>query len=71
MTQDMDCTCDRYEGRAIACPLHYPPKTFTKLRWDFWGDNQLPLFMVWREYWEEGKVIHAYVLFNSMDWIGF
>jgi hypothetical protein len=42
----------------------------TTIRFGFKGRRQLPLFMVWREYWERGEVIHAAVLFNSMDWIG-
>ena len=42
-------------------------------RMAFWSRNQLPFFMVWREYFygNEQKVIHAVVLFNSLDWIGF
>lgn len=44
-----------------------PPTT--KLRWGFKGRNQLPLFMVWREVWDGGEVVHADVLFNTQDWI--
>ena len=25
---------------------------------------------VWREFWEDGEVVHANLLFNSWDWIG-
>ena len=42
----------------------------TKLRWGFKSRKQLYLFMVWREYWEAGEVVHAVVLFSSRDWIG-
>ena len=42
----------------------------TKVRWGFRGKTQLPLFMVWREFWERDEVVHADVLFNSRDWIG-
>lgn len=42
----------------------------TKLRFGFKGKNQLPLFMVWKEWWEDGDVVYAKVLFNSMRWIG-
>ena len=44
--------------------------SMTKMRWGFRGKTQLPLFMVWREFWERGEVVHADVLFNSRDWIG-
>ncbi len=42
----------------------------TKVRWGLKSKNQIPLFMVWREFWEDGEVVHANVLFNSYDWIG-
>lgn len=43
----------------------------TKVRWGFKSKKQLPLFMVWREFYDEsGDVEHASVLFNSRDWIG-
>ncbi len=45
--------------------------TMTKIRFGFKGRDQLPLFMVWREYIEDGEVFFAKVLFNSRDWIGF
>lgn len=43
----------------------------TVLRFGFRGKNQLPLFMIWREYWENGEVVYAIVVFNSRNWIGF
>jgi hypothetical protein len=43
----------------------------TGLRCGFRSKNQLPLFMMWREYYDDSyNVIYARVLFNSMDWIG-
>ncbi len=42
----------------------------TKIRFGFRSKRQLPLFMIWKEYWECGEVTFASVLFNSMDWIG-
>lgn len=45
----------------------------TRIRWGFKSKTQLPLFMIWREYLDgpaEGEVVHAVVLFDSMDWIG-
>jgi hypothetical protein len=41
-----------------------------KIRFGFKGKDQLPLFMVWKEYWEGGEVVFAKVLFSSLDWIG-
>lgn len=35
----------------------------TKIRFGFKGKSQLPLFMVWREYWERGEVTYAEVIF--------
>lgn len=43
----------------------------TKRRWGFKSKNQLPLFMIWEEDWENDEVVYARVIFNSMDWIGF
>lgn len=44
------------------------------VKWGFKSKNQLPLFMVWEEFWGcmngEMQVIHANVLFNSKNWIG-
>lgn len=40
-----------------------------KIRWGFKGRKQLALFMVWKEIWENGEVVHAYVLFSSRDWV--
>ena len=42
--------------------------TTTKIRWGIKGKKQLPLFMVWEEFLYRGNVIHANVLFNTMDW---
>lgn len=42
----------------------------TKTRWGFKSRTQLPLFMVWREYWQDGDVVHVTVLFSTRDWIG-
>ena len=36
----------------------------TKLRIGFKGRNQLPWVLVWREYWEDGEVVFARVLFK-------
>lgn len=42
------------------------------IRCGFKGRGQLPLFMIWREYQnDKGDVYDAYVIFNSMNWIGF
>lgn len=41
-----------------------------KIKYGFKSKNQLPLFMIWREYRERNKVVFAEVLFNSKDWIG-
>lgn len=44
----------------------------TRVRWGFKSKTQLPLFMVWREYFDDhGEVVHASVLFTTRDWIGF
>lgn len=40
-------------------------------RWGFKSKTQLPLFMIWDEYWENGEVLNAMMVFNSRDWIGF
>lgn len=42
----------------------------TRVRWGFKSKNQMPLFMVWREYWCDGEVVNARVIFNSIRWIG-
>jgi hypothetical protein len=39
----------------------------TKLRFGFRSKKQLPLFMLWREYWEDGVVVFAHEIF-SIDW---
>lgn len=43
----------------------------TRVRFGFKGKNQLPLFMVWREFVDdEGRVYHGSVIFCSLDFIG-
>lgn len=37
----------------------------THIRFGFKGRNQLPLFMVWREYLHDGECLYASVIFNS------
>lgn len=41
----------------------------TKRRWAFKSKKQLPLFMVWDEYWHDGEVEYASVVFNTANWI--
>ncbi|KJS85017.1 MAG: hypothetical protein JM58_09640 [Peptococcaceae bacterium BICA1-8] len=36
----------------------------TKIRFGFKSKNQTPLFMVWKEYWENDKLTFAEVLFE-------
>lgn len=43
----------------------------TKIKFGFKGRKQKPLFMVWREFYENGEVCFGTVIFNSRDWIGF
>jgi hypothetical protein len=46
----------------------------TKIRFGFKGKNQLPLFLMWREYWSCGVVVHAEVLFEIPEpsrWFNF
>ena len=45
-------------------------KIETKIKWGFKSSRQLPLFMIWKEYWEQGEVVYGEVLFDSIDWIG-
>lgn len=45
-------------------------KTRVVRHWGFKGPKQLPLFMIWEEYWDNGEVSYARVLFNSKYWIG-
>lgn len=60
----MSFPCPNYDTK----PLPPAPKT----RWGFKSKKQLPLFMVWREFYDaSGDVEHASVLFNSRDWIWF
>lgn len=54
-----------FDEHASRCTTEY------RTRWGFKGKKQLPLFMVWREHWHGGEVIHADVLFNTRDWIRF
>ncbi len=42
----------------------------TIIRFGFKSDKQLPLLMVWREFWEQGEVVYAEVIFSSMNLIG-
>ena len=42
-----------------------PPLPTAKLRFGFKGKDQLPLFMIWREWLDMGEVIHADVLFTT------
>jgi hypothetical protein len=40
-------------------------KPVTRIRFGFRGKNQLPLFMLWREYLDEtGEVFYAAVIFE-------
>ncbi|QGZ14096.1 hypothetical protein PP939_gp233 [Rhizobium phage RL38J1] len=41
-----------------------------QLRIGFKSKRQLPWLMVWKEEWQNGEVVHAWVVFNSMDLIG-
>ena len=34
-----------------------------KIRYGFAGPNQLPFFMLWREYWYAGEVVYAEVIY--------
>jgi len=43
----------------------------SKLNFGFKGKDQLPLFLVWRTYYEDGDIVCARVIFNSMNWIGY
>jgi len=38
----------------------------------FRGKNQVPLLLVWKEWFDanSGEIEYASVLFNSLDWIG-
>ena len=38
--------------------------SYTKLRIGFRGKSQEPLVLIWREYWEDGEVVFARVLFK-------
>lgn len=37
-------------------------------RWGFKSKTQLPLFMMWTEYWVNGEVEYAQVTFNTYRW---
>ena len=41
-----------------------PTQVTTKLCFGFRGEIQLPLFMIWREYWHNNQVIFAKTLFT-------
>jgi hypothetical protein len=36
----------------------------TKTRFGFRSKYQMPIFMVWREYWEYGEMVFAKVIFK-------
>ena len=36
----------------------------TRLRFGFRGKNERYLFRLWKEYWENGEVVHAETLFR-------
>jgi len=38
-----------------------------KLRIGFKSKNQLPLLMIWEEYWHAGEIVDGRVLFNTMN----
>mgnify|MGYP003151546402 CR=1 FL=1 len=40
------------------------PWNGTRIGIGFKSKTQLPLFMVWREFWDGGDVIYAYVIFK-------
>lgn len=40
-------------------------------KWGFKSKTQSPLFMIWREQYDEnGGLVFAWVVFNSRRWIG-
>lgn len=39
----------------------------TKIKIGFKNENQLPLFMIWREYIENGEVVFAEVILMSNE----
>lgn len=41
-----------------------------QLRVGFKSRDQLPWLMVWKEEWKDNELVHAWVVFNSLDWIG-
>ena len=42
----------------------------SRIRFGFKGKDQKPLFIIWREYLENGDIVFGKVLFNSYWWIG-
>jgi hypothetical protein len=46
------------------------PHPTTRIRFGFKGRDKLPIFMIWKEYYEGGEFVYASVIFNSMNWIG-
>lgn len=37
----------------------------TKVKWGFKSHCQGPLFMLWREWWEDGNVVFAKVIYST------
>lgn len=35
-----------------------------KIRFGFRSKDQMPLFMIWREYWEDNEIVFTEVLFS-------
>lgn len=56
--------------RELGGPQGEEQSVTTRIRWGFKSRRQLYLFMIWREYWQDGEVVEAAVLFSSRDWIG-
>ena len=36
----------------------------TKTRFGFRSKHQMPIFMVWREFWKDGEMVFAKVIFK-------
>ncbi len=69
VSQDKNAVHD-WRGAARGSEKRPKGRTMRKIRWGFKSKKQLPLFMVWEEIWEGGRVVHAKVLFTTWDWIG-
>ena len=55
------------EGGCGMCPYDscvYLDTAKKKIRFGFKSRNQQAWFMVWREYWQNGQLVHAEVLFR-------